>query len=168
MTLVWKLESKSLHQCKKSCALLLLSAKINTHTGGLAMSSSHVEFWKFKNDISTPKWLQGIHVILTIKSLQFCGHLRVADTCTNPHTTSMQTSSFFLPKQLHMCHVALTSSISALHVTIKNLHMSILKYIFASHTMVPCSPSTATNCILLPIAPNNFVNQESAVSWKCP
>ena len=73
----------------------------------------------------------------SIKSLQVCGHLRVSDSCITAHTPSMQTSNFFLPKHLHMCPVALTSSISAIPGIIKFLHVFILKRRFLLVT--PCT-----------------------------
>ena len=127
VTLECKPESKLLYRCKKSCALLLLSSKINTYSGGLARNSSHFQFLTFKIDNPTPGWLQGIHVLLAIKSLQFSCHLQVADTYTIPHALSMQTNRFFLPKHLHMCPVALTSCIPTIHGIIKFLHIYYTK-----------------------------------------
>lgn len=112
--------------------------------------------------------LQGIHVILGMKSLQCGGPRRAAEVHNTQHTPSRPTTNLSLQNHVHMGKMALTQSTSPVHITIEFLQRSILKCILLitmlSHDLLPRLRNAT---LVLSFAPNSFVYQPPTRSSMC-
>lgn len=110
----------------------------------------------------TPGCHQGMQVMLAIEPLHYVVPWQAAEATNTPQTPSGHTSCFFLatrkrPNGYHGFYIVYCSC----SWNYEFLHRYMLKCWSPIYTVVSWSPSMATKCKLVSIAPSYFVNQRS-------